>query len=177
MNVVRALSDNVLRAHAFSPILRRVDPGARLAVVPIFVNAIHVPAPSPGRCYCYGQAIRKAVEKYAASSRVAFYASGGLSHYTSGYPFEHYAGPLPFGKVSAEFDRFVVGKMASGKGSETAKLTNQDIIGNGEIEFRSWITMLGAIGDAKPDLMVYEPFYRGRMGMAVAYWSLQEAPR
>ena len=45
---------------------------------------------------------------------------------------------------------------------------------NGEIEFRSWITMFGAIGDARPELLTYEPLYRGLMGQAVACWNLQE---
>jgi protocatechuate 4,5-dioxygenase beta chain len=106
---------------------------------------------------------------------MAFYASTGLSHFTGGDPYEHYNGPFTLGSISEELDRFVVGKMAGGKGSDTAKLTKQDIIGNGEVDLRSWITMLGAIGDSKPDMLVYEPFYRGVMGMAVGYWELQGA--
>lgn len=175
MASAKTLPDNILRAHAFGPVLRRVDPEARIPVVPIFVNAIHVPAPSPARCYYYGQTIRKAVENYTGGSRVAVYASGGLSHFTGGYPYEHYEGPFSFGSISEEFDRYIVGKMAAGAGAELAQLTNQDIIGNGEIEFRSWIAMLGAIGDSKPELLAYEPFYRGLMGISVGYWGLEAA--
>src|SRR5439155_18955900 len=170
MASLKSLPDNILQAHAFGPILRRVDPEARIPVVPIYVNAIHVPAPPPARCYYYGQVIRKAVEQYADIGRVAIYASGGLSHFTGGYPYAHYHGPFTYGCISEDFDRSIVRTMQAGGGSETAKLTNLDIINNGEIEFRSWITMLGAIGDSKPDLLAYEPFYRGIMGMAVGYW-------
>ena len=56
---------------------------------------------------------------------------------------------------------------------EALALTNDEIIGNGEIELRSWVAMLGAIGDTRPELLVYEPFYRGIMGMAVGSWDLQ----
>ena len=172
MASVRRFPDNVLLAHAISPILRRVDPEARIPVVPIFVNAIHVPAPSARRCYYYGQTIRRAVEKYAGAGRVAVYASGGLSHFTGGYPYKHYRGPFSYGSISEEFDRRLLTQMQAGDGHSTADLTNDEIIGNGDIEFRSWITMLGAIGDVRPERLVYEPFYRGIMGMAVGYWGL-----
>jgi hypothetical protein len=62
--------------------------------------------------------------------------------------------------------------MAAGENSDFATIPSQDIIGNGEIEFRSWIAMFGAIGDARPELLTYEPFYRGLMGQAVASWDL-----
>ena len=174
MASVRTFPDNVLLAHAFGPILRRVDPEARIPVVPIFVNAIHVPAPSARRCYYYGQVIRRAVEQHAGAGRVAIYASGGLSHFTGGYPYGHYRGPFSYGSISEEFDQRILGQMEAGEGSKLAELSHDDIIGNGEIELRSWITMLGAIGDRRPERLVYEPFYRGIMGMAVGYWGLEE---
>lgn len=172
MASVRSFPDNALLAHAFGPVLRTVDPEARIPVVPIFVNAIHVPAPSPSRCYYYGQTIRRAVEGYAGAKGVAIYASGGLSHFTGGYPYAHYEGPFTYGSISEDFDRWLVGKMGAGEGHALSQLTNKDIIGNGEIELRSWITMLGAIGDARPERLTYEPFYRGIMGMAVGCWDL-----
>jgi len=173
MASVRSFPDDVLLAHAFGPVLRMVDPDARIPVVPVFVNAIHVPAPSARRCYHYGQVIRRAVEQLGGDKRVAVYASGGLSHFTAGYPWAHYDGPFGYGSISEDFDRAIVGKMAAGEGSTLAELTNDEIIGNGEIELRSWAAMLGAIGDTRPELLVYEPFYRGIMGMAVGSWDLQ----
>jgi hypothetical protein len=172
MASVRRLPDDVLLAHAFGPVLRKVDPEARIPVVPIFVNAIHVPAPSPARCFAYGQAIRRAIESYTAAERVAVYASGGLSHFTGGYPWGNYSGPFTYGSISEDYDRWLLSKMAAGENSDFATIPSQDIIGNGEIEFRSWIAMFGAIGDARPELLTYEPFYRGLMGQAVASWDL-----
>lgn len=172
MASVRALPDNVLLSHAFGPVLRTVDPEARIPVVPIWVNAIHVPAPAPQRCYAYGQAIRGAIEAHTGIDTAVVYASGGMSHFTAGYPWRHYDGPYTHGSISEDFDRWLMDRMSAGDGSSLAELTNQQIIGNGEIEFRSWITMLGAIGDKQPEFLTYEPFYSAIMGTAVGYWDL-----
>jgi hypothetical protein len=43
---------------------------------------------------------------------------------------------------------------------------------HGDAELRQWIVMLGAIGYVKPEFLVYEPLYRGIMGMGVGWWSL-----
>ena len=129
-------------------------------------------APSPRRCYAYGETIRRAVESYPGVERVAVYASGGMSHFTAGYPWAHYEGPYTHGSINVDFDRWLMGTLQAGNGHAVGELTQGDIIGNGEIELRSWITMLGTIGDARPELLVYEPFYRALMGMAVAYWDL-----
>jgi hypothetical protein len=174
MASVQSLPDNVLLAHAFGPVLRVVDPEARIPVIPIFVNAIHVPAPSPARCYAYGETIRRAVERYPGAERVAVYASGGLSHFTGGYPWPHYHGRFTYGSISEEYDRWLLRKMGAGENHDFAEIPTKDIIGNGEIEFRSWITMFGAIGDARPEMLTYEPLYRGLMGQAVGCWDLRE---
>src|SRR5581483_11681959 len=62
-------------------------------IVPIFVNAIHVPAPTPPRCYAFGEAMRRVIEAQPDDKRVLVYASGGLSHYTAGFPWPNYQGP------------------------------------------------------------------------------------
>jgi len=103
---------------------------------------------------------------------VAIYGSGGLSHFTGGYPWSHYEGPFSYGSISEEFDRWLLSKLETGEGHALAEINNKDIIANGEIELRSWITVLGAIGDVRPERLAYEPFYRGIMGMGVGYWSV-----
>ena len=127
-------------------------------VVPIFVNAIHVPAPSPRRCYFYGQTIRRAIESYAGIGPVAIYASGGMSHFTAGYPWRNYQGSYTHGSISEDFDRWLMERMRAGEGHTLAELTNDQIIGNGEIELRSWISALGAMGNSKtrvPDTTIF----------------------
>jgi len=150
-----------------------VMPGAEIPVVLVFVNAIHVPAPSPARCYGLGRAIKEIVESRPIDERVAIYASGGLSHFTAGYPWKHYKGSYGVGSISEEFDRKAVAHMAKGDGEKLTQLTSQDLLDNGGIEMRSWITLVGAVGKVPANVLAYEPFYSGVMGMGVAYWELE----
>jgi aromatic ring-opening dioxygenase catalytic subunit (LigB family) len=163
-----------LISHAHGPPLRVLTPEADVPIVPLFVNAIHVPAPEPARCYALGQALRRAIDARPAGERVALYASGGLSHFTAGYPWKAYTGPNTHGAICVDFDHRIVEQMRQGRGSELAKLTSEDLLATGDIELRSWIILLGALGDV-PAEVVYEPFYRAIMGMAVGYWDLERA--
>ena len=60
-----AFPKDELLSHAHGPIMRRVLPDADIPVVPVFLNAIHVPAPSPRRCYRLGAAMREIIESRA----------------------------------------------------------------------------------------------------------------
>jgi hypothetical protein len=159
--------DRVL-SHAHTQILNFLAP--RVPVVLVFLNAIHVPAPSPARCYAFGQCLRGIVEALPDDRRVVFYASGGMSHFTAGYPWAHYPGPHGLGSISLDFDRQFVGTMREGRGAELAALSSRDLLENGGIELRQWITLLGALDGARPEWLAYEPFFRAVMAMGVAYW-------
>jgi hypothetical protein len=105
---------------------------------------------------------------------VAVYASGGLSHFTAGYPWKHYSGPHGLGSISEELDRRVIGWMEQGRGDELGRLTSQELLDNGDIELRSWITLMGAIGNRRPAFLHYEPFYSAVMAMSIGYWELED---
>lgn len=168
----RSFPNDELLSHAHSPILRRIVPDADLPIVPLFVNAIHVPALTPHRCYRLGAAIREVVLSRPAGERVALYASGGLSHFTAGYPWKHYSGPHGLGSISEELDRQAIAWMEQGRGDELGRLTSQALIENGDIELRSWITLMGAIGNKRPTFLHYEPFYSAVMAMGIGYWEV-----
>jgi aromatic ring-opening dioxygenase LigB subunit len=161
-----------LISHAHREPLEYFGIDGAAAIVPIFINAIHVPAPTPARCYQFGETLKKVIGLLPESKRIMVYASGGLSHFTAGYPWPHYKGPCTMGSICHDFDRKVVAWMQNGKGDQLAALTNKDLIQNGEIELRQWITLMGIVGSSKPEFLVYEPFYRGLLGMAVGYWDL-----
>jgi len=168
----KSFPGDALISHAHREPLAYLGVGNRIPIVPVFINAIHVPGPPPARCYRFGQILRDAVEAIPDGKRIALYASGGLSHFTASYPWPFYKGPCTVGSICQDFDRKIVGAMREGRGSELSRLTSQELLDNGEPEFRQWITLLGAIGDHKPEQLVYEPFYRGLLGMAVGYWEL-----
>ena len=50
------------------------------AVIPLVVNVLQQPLPTPRRCYKLGKSIRKAIETYPEDLKVAMVGTGGLSH-------------------------------------------------------------------------------------------------
>jgi hypothetical protein len=160
-----------LGSHAHTEPLLHLVGSQDVAVLPVFVNAIHVPAPTPARCLAFGRALREAIQRYPGDVRVALGASGGLSHFTAGYPYRHYEGPLSFGAISVDFDRRLIEVIRSGDFSALSRLSNHDLLVNGDIEFRQWVVMLGALGRGVPEYLAYEPFFSGLTGMGVGFWS------
>jgi len=52
--------------------------------VPVCINTVQFPLPSPARCYKLGQAIGKAIESWDEDVRVVIVGTGGLSHQLDG---------------------------------------------------------------------------------------------
>ncbi len=168
---IGAFNNEELAAHAHAQVLDAFLPEAGIPVVPIFINAIHYPAIAPTRCYAFGQMLARAIGRRPENERVAICASGGLSHFTAGYPWKKYTGPHTHGAICQDFDRQAVAWMQVGAGDKLAALSDRDLLCHGDVELRSWIALLGALGPVAADFVVYEPFYRALMGMAVASWS------
>ena len=163
-----------LLSHAHTePILYLIRESG-VPVVPVFVNAVHPPAPSASRCYAFGQAIARVIARDLADRRIVVCASGGLSHFSPSHPWAHHVGDRYVGDIAVEFDRRIVEWMRNGEGGRLAGFTARELIENGEGELRQWIVMLGAIGDARPEILVYEPLFRSIMGMGVGWWSLDD---
>ncbi len=167
---VPSLIDGKLSSHAHYQIIQHVIGNTSAAIIPVFVNALHQPAPSPARCVSLGESIAKAVQAWPEDTRVAVIGSGGLSHFTSGYPWKDYTGGYAFGSISVDFDRRIVDQMGRGDLGSLRRLTSQDLLDHGNIEFRSWLTVLGTLPGGRIET-VYEPFHRGLMGMAVGTWT------
>jgi hypothetical protein len=168
-----ALIDGKLVSHAHAEPILYLMQESGVPVVPVFINAVHPPAPSPTRCYAFGQALRRVIDRELAGRRIVLCASGGLSHFSPSHPWGHHVGPRYVGDISVEFDRGLVQWMREGQGHRLAEFTSRELIIHGEAELRQWIVMLGAIGAVKPDFLVYEPLYRSIMGMGVGYWSTE----
>src|SRR5262245_22775294 len=167
-----AFRDGKLLSHAHvEPILYLVHE-SRTPVVPVFVNAVHPPAPSAARCYAFGQALRRVVDRRLAGRRIILCASGGLSHFSPSHPWQHHVGSRYVGDISVDFDRRIVDWMRAGEGHRLAALSASELIEHGEAELRQWIVLLGAVGAQKPEFLVYEPLFRSIMGMGVGWWQL-----
>ena len=166
-----ALRDGKLLSHAHTePILYLVRESG-IPAVPIFVNAVHPPAPTPARCYALGQALRRVIDRDLAQARIVLCASGGLSHFSPSHPWSHHIGPRYVGDISVEFDRMIVEWLRVGEGHRLSGLSPRELIEHGEGELRQWIVLMGALGACKPEFLVYEPLFRSIMGMGVGYWS------
>src|SRR5262245_1309500 len=169
-----SFKDGKLLSHAHAePILYLIRESG-VPVVPVFVNAVHPPSPSAARCYAFGQAIGRVIERDLAKERIVLCASGGLSHFSPSHPWAHHVGGSYVGDIAVDFDRKIVSWMREGQGEKLAQFSARELIENGEGELRQWIVMLGAIGGARPEFLVYEPLFRSIMGMGVGYWGLDD---
>ncbi|MCL4800124.1 MAG: protocatechuate 3,4-dioxygenase [Burkholderiales bacterium] len=144
--------------HAFGFVHRRLMTGRIVPVLPVAVNTYYPPnQPRPGRCYRLGQAIRAAVEAWAADGRVGIIASGGLSHFT----------------VNEPLDRAVLDACRAGDGKRLAALPLAQL-NSGNSEIRNWIVAAGAAEGLRTRWQEYIPFYRTPAGtgcaMAFAEW-------
>lgn len=120
--------------------------GRATGFVPIFVNAYVPPQPSPERCFAFGKALNRALERMG--KRAVIIASGGLSHYP-GTPMY----PTP----DIETDRIIFAKLAAGNLLHLMSFDANQLDRSGNVECRSLQILAGAIGDRKPDSAVFEP--------------------
>src|SRR5262245_34666189 len=81
------MCQEMLVDHAFTVPMALLWPrsGSRpVKAVPVAVNTVQFPLPSPTRCYKLGKAIGQAIESYDENVRVVVVATGGLSHQLDG---------------------------------------------------------------------------------------------
>lgn len=61
--------------------LKLIRPQFDIPVLPVFTNVFSPPLTTTSRAYALGEAIRRIVEAYPSDMRIAFLATGGLSHW------------------------------------------------------------------------------------------------
>jgi aromatic ring-opening dioxygenase catalytic subunit (LigB family) len=145
--------------YAFYVPLHFTMPDPPAPIVPLHVNVYLPPQPLPRRCYEWGAALGAILR--ARPERVVLMASGGLSHFPG---TERYASP------DFEYDRDLLERLAAGRGPELAAITGSELDKAGNVELRTWITLLGAVGDARAHVYGYEPSWHH--GNAVVEWPL-----
>ncbi len=111
---------------------------APIKTIPICINTVQHPLPSPSRCYRFGQTIGRAVEAFDEDLKVVVLGTGGLSHQLDGERA---------GFINKEFDLECMNKIVN----EPESLTDYSIhdlvrlAGAQGAEFILWLAMRGAL--------------------------------
>lgn len=114
--------------------------------LPVFVNTYVPPQPSPERCFAFGQALARALERMGKTAVVL--ASGGLSHYPGTPLYPH---------PDLETDKVIFERLAAGNLRYLMSLDAAALDRSGNVECRALQILAGAIGDRKPDSALLEP--------------------
>ena len=130
----------VLVDHAFTVPLQLLWPsGCKLPTVPVTVNTVQFPLPSPARCLKFGRALGRAIASWPADMRVLVLGTGGLSHQLDG--------PRA-GFVNPEFDRMCMVKIVDEPDAlgvySIAQLV--ELAGTQGTELLNWLVARAALG-------------------------------
>ncbi len=115
------------------------DPPWPFSVVPIAVNVIVEPMPTPRRLYRIGQSVGAAIRASEINARVVVMSTGGLSHQLHG---------PSFGFVNPEWDNRFMDLLETDP-EQLANATHADYINRGgaeSVEMMVWLAMRGALG-------------------------------
>jgi 3-O-methylgallate 3,4-dioxygenase len=152
--------EDIGMGHAFHFVYRTIMPECDIPMLPIMVNTMYGPnIPTAKRCYALGEALRKGIEAWDSSKRVAVMASGGLSHVI----------------IDAELDHMVIDALIEKDADRLKGLPFERLNrAAGTSEIRNWIVAAGALDSLDMTVASYESAYRSPaatgVGMGFAYW-------
>lgn len=162
-----AYADALMFDDNWSVPLKFLTPDHDIPLVPIHMNCVIPPMPSPERCYEVGKIIAAIVRAWPAGQRVAIMGTGGLSHDPGG--------PKYFA-VDEQFDRWFLGLLEEGDaGRVVREATIERMIAAGDggtTELLAWIAACGAAGGAPARTICYEPSVALRCGMGAVMWPI-----
>jgi protocatechuate 4,5-dioxygenase, beta chain len=135
------MCQEMLVDHAFAIPLALLWPGtdARpVRTVPIAINTVQHPLPSPARCFKLGQAVGRAIDTYKKDAKVLIVGTGGLSHQLDG---------TRAGFINKEFDQLCLDKLVGDPEVLTrySSLQIAELAGTQGVELLNWIAMRGAL--------------------------------
>lgn len=136
-------------------------------VIPINVNVLREPLPTPRRCWRIGQAMARAIDSFDGEARVAVVATGGLSHQLHG---------PDFGFVNPEWDNRFLDLLESGP-EPLVNASHEDYMLRGgaeSIEMMLWLCMRGAL-DQRGALRRVQRHYWGPMLTGYGLLALEAA--
>jgi protocatechuate 4,5-dioxygenase beta chain len=135
------MCQEMLVDHAFTIPLALLWPGTDprpVRTVPIAINTVQHPLPSPARCFKLGQAVGRAVDTYKRNTKVLIVGTGGLSHQLDG---------TRAGFINKEFDQLCLDKLVGDPEVLTrySSLQIAELAGTQGVELLNWIAMRGAL--------------------------------
>jgi protocatechuate 4,5-dioxygenase beta chain len=132
----------VLVDHAFTVPMQLLWPGPAscpVAAVPVMVNTVQHPLPSPARCLKFGAALGRAIAAWPSDARVLVLGTGGLSHQLEG--------PRA-GFINSAFDRMCMAKIVDEPQALGAYSIRQlvELAGSQGTELLNWLVARAALG-------------------------------
>ena len=125
--------------HAFVVPMQLLWGGGReIRTLPVAINTVQHPLPTPRRCYHLGQALGRAIESYPEDLKVVVVSTGGLSHQLDG---------KRAGFINKNFDLMCLEKIVSDPEALT-KLTIEELVedaGTQGVELIMWLVGRGAL--------------------------------
>jgi len=114
---------------------------SKVRTVPISINTVQHPLPSPARCFKLGQAIGRAITTFEIDLKVLILGTGGLSHQLDG---------ARAGFINKDFDLMCMDKLVDDP-EALARYSSLQIVeaaGSQGVELLNWIAMRGALTGA-----------------------------
>ena len=137
-----------------------LDENWAVPIVPVGINVVWDPLPSPRRCWELGRALGQAIRSYDEGIRVAVIGTGGLSHELEGEAF---------GTIHYEWDRKFL-DLIQHDPEALSRYSMEEfrrLGGHHSVEIVQWIAMRAALPDeARAEFVYYYP--KQVMGYAVA---------
>jgi protocatechuate 4,5-dioxygenase beta chain len=136
-------------------------------LVPIAINTVQFPLPSPRRCLALGRAVGQALRSWQGVERIVVMGTGGLSHQLEG---------ARAGFMNPEYDRFCLDHLAADPAALTGHSAEQvaELAGTQGVEILNWIAARGALGDG-PLAMVMRNYHVPISNTAAATLVLEPA--
>jgi hypothetical protein len=144
---------------AYNLLYQRYLPEAETPYVPILVSRYMPMQATPRRCFEFGLALRRVLDRWEADMRIGVMASGGLSHQI----------------IDEELDQVVIDALTSGNAEALCSLPRDRLNGApGTPEILNWVITAAAMQPTTMTLIDYVPCYRSLAGtghgVAFGYW-------
>lgn len=162
-----AFSDRLEFDDNWSVPLRFFTPQYDVPLVPIHMNCVVPPLPTPERCYAFGETLAAAIRAWPEKLRVAVMGTGGLSHDPGGQKYFD---------VDEKFDRWFLELLGGGDAKRVLReATIERMVAAGDggtVELLAWLVALGAAGGRAARTEFYVPSVPLRCGMGGVTWSV-----